>query len=107
MNLDQYDQGLHDRLFKAIDENEDGHLSRAELKALVVGIRLEEINIHENDAVEKLLKDFDTSHDQQIELSEFIAGVTKWLTEARGSKAPSAEAGPDTVKYLNDLHEVC
>ncbi|XP_004251882.1 sodium/calcium exchanger NCL [Solanum lycopersicum] len=94
-----------EKLFNAIDENEDGHLSRTELKALVVGIRLEEINLHENDAVEKLMKDFDTSHDHQVEMSEFIAGVTKWLTEARGSEAPSPEAGPDTMKYLDDLHE--
>lgn len=98
---------MHDRLFKAIDENEDGYLSRAELKALVVGIRLEEINLHENDAIEKLMKDFDTSHDHRVEMSEFIAGVTKWLTEARGSEASSPEAGPDTMKYLDDLHEVC
>lgn len=53
------------------------------------------------------MKDFDTSHDQRIEKSEFIAGVAKWLNEARGSKAPSIEAGPDTMKYLADMHEVC
>lgn len=97
---------MHDRLFKAIDDNGDRYLSRAELKALVVGIHLEEINLHEDDAVEKLMKDFDTSHDQLVELSEFIAGITKWLTEARGFKAASPEAGPDTLKYLGDLHEV-
>uniref|UniRef100_A0A0V0IP99 Putative sodium/calcium exchanger family protein-like n=1 Tax=Solanum chacoense TaxID=4108 RepID=A0A0V0IP99_SOLCH len=94
-----------EKLFKAIDENEDGYLSRTELKALVVGIRLEEINLHENDAIEKLMKDFDTSHDHLVEMSEFIAGVTKWLTEARGSETSSPEAGPDTMKYLDDLHE--
>lgn len=95
------------RLFKAIDENEDGCLSRSELRALVVGLRLEEVNLNENDAVEKLMKNFDTSHDQRVELSEFIAGVSKWLNEARGSNAPSPETGAGTVKYLGDLHEVC
>ncbi|XP_060209295.1 sodium/calcium exchanger NCL-like [Lycium barbarum] len=94
-----------EKLFEAIDENDDGYLSRGELKALVVGMRLEEINLNECDAVEKLMKDFDTSHDQRVELSEFIAGVSKWLNEARGSKVPSPEAGPDTMKYLGDLHE--
>ncbi|CAN4075569.1 unnamed protein product [Withania somnifera] len=94
-----------EKLFKAIDENEDGYLSRSELRALVVGIRLEEINLNENDAVEKLMKDFDTSHDQLVELSEFIAGVSKWFNEARGSNAPPHETGAGTVKYLGDLLE--
>ncbi|XP_060209294.1 sodium/calcium exchanger NCL-like [Lycium barbarum] len=95
-----------EKLFKAIDEDDDGYLSHSELRALVVGIRLDEINQIEKDAVEKLMKDFDTSHDNQIELSEFTAGVAKWLNEARGSKAPSLETGPsDTMKCLTDLHE--
>ncbi|KAK4379893.1 hypothetical protein RND71_001755 [Anisodus tanguticus] len=42
----------------------------------------------------------------KVELSEFTAGVSKWLNEAMDSKAPSPEVGPsDTMKYLTDLQE--
>ncbi|OIT00325.1 PREDICTED: uncharacterized protein LOC109228864 [Nicotiana attenuata] len=94
-----------EKLFNAIDENGDGYLSHSELRALVVGISLEEINLDENDAIAKVLKDFDTSSDEKLDLKEFIAGVEKWLYEARSSNGSSREAGPDTMKYLDDFHE--
>ncbi|XP_009604315.1 sodium/calcium exchanger NCL-like [Nicotiana tomentosiformis] len=94
-----------EKLFNSIDENGDGYLSHSELRALVVGISLEEINLDENDAIAKVLKDFDTSSDEKLDLKEFIAGVEKWLYEARSSNGSSREAGPDTMKYLDDFHE--
>ncbi|MCD9560368.1 hypothetical protein HAX54_018992 [Datura stramonium] len=94
-----------EKLFHAIDENGDERLSHAELRALVVGIRLEEINLEENDAIAKVLKDFDTSCDDQVDLTEFIAGVEKWLYEVRSSNGSSNVAGPNTIKYLDDFHE--
>ncbi|XP_059284032.1 sodium/calcium exchanger NCL-like [Lycium ferocissimum] len=93
-----------EKLFNAIDENGDGHLSHSELRALVVGLRLEEINLDENDAVAKVLKDFDTSCDEQVDIKEFTSGVEKWLYEAKSSIG-SVEAGPNTMKYLDDFHE--
>lgn len=93
-------------MFNSIDENGDGHLSHAELKALVVGMRLEEINLDENDAVAKVMKDFDKSCDDKVDLHEFIAGVEKWLYEARGSNGSSPGAGANTIKYIDDFHEV-
>ncbi|PHU12664.1 hypothetical protein BC332_19594 [Capsicum chinense] len=94
-----------EKLFNSIDENGDGHLSHAELKALVVGMRLEEINLDENDAVAKVMKDFDKSCDDKVDLHEFIAGVEKWLYEARGSNGSSPGAGANTIKYIDDFHE--
>ncbi|KAL6999585.1 tRNA (cytosine-5-)-methyltransferase ncl1 [Sarracenia purpurea var. burkii] len=75
------------RLFRAIDGNSDGYISFDELKALIVGIRFDEINLDENDAAYKVMTDFDTSSDQKIQLSEFIAGISKWLEEAKRSGA--------------------
>ncbi|PIN16031.1 hypothetical protein CDL12_11327 [Handroanthus impetiginosus] len=89
------------KLFKTIDENGDGYLSHAELKALVVGIRFDEINLDHNDAVEKVVKDFDTSQDLRVDENEFIDGVVRWLEEARGTKA-SNHAG--SMKYIDDYH---
>ncbi|KAL3638515.1 hypothetical protein CASFOL_017886 [Castilleja foliolosa] len=88
------------KLFKAIDENGDGYLSHSELRALIVGIQFNEINLDENDAVEKVLKDFDISLDSQVDLPEFINGVGRWLEEAKG-RASNASG---SMKYIDEYH---
>ncbi|KAL2496455.1 sodium/calcium exchanger family protein/calcium-binding EF hand family protein [Forsythia ovata] len=92
------------KLFKAIDENDDGFLSRTELRALIVGIQFNEINLDESDAVEKVIRDFDKTLDSQIDFDEFTTGIGRWLEEARGAKVQK-HAGPDTMKYLDNFHE--
>lgn len=69
-------------------------------------MRLYEINLSEDDAVDKVMKDFDTSKNNEIEFSEFVAGLSKWLLEAKGSKIDAHLAGPDTLKYIHDYYEV-
>ncbi|KAL8032049.1 hypothetical protein ABFX02_13G068500 [Erythranthe guttata] len=91
------------KLFKAIDENDDGFLSQAELRALIVGIQFNEINMDEDDALAKVIKDFDTSLDSQVDLNEFIAGIGKWLEEAKGARGGSNQAG--SMKYIDDYHK--
>lgn len=61
----------------------------------------------EDDAVNKVMKDFDTSSDTHVDFQEFVNGIGKWLDEARSSKVDSLEAGPETFKYLTHFHEVC
>ncbi|KAB5521287.1 hypothetical protein DKX38_025606 [Salix brachista] len=100
------DEGVIQKLFHTIDENGDGFLSPAELKALVIGIRFEEIDFDKDDAVSKLIKDFDKSSDNHIDMGEFIGGIKKWLDEAMGVGAGSPNPGPRTHKYINDFHEV-
>ena len=85
------------RLFDVIDLDKDKFLSSSELRALIVGIRFEEINFDQDDAVDKVMKDFDKSGDDRIQFSEFMGGVEKWLEEAKRDKASS----PD------QFHEVC
>ena len=51
------------------------------------------------------MKDFDTSRDSLISFDEFSYGISRWLDEAKGSRA--SQAGPGTMKYLEDFHEVC
>lgn len=89
-------------MFKAIDENGDGHLEHSELRALIVGIQFNEMNLDSNDAVEKVMKDFDSSNDVKVDLQEFIAGVERWLAEARGGNSHH----PDSMKYIDDFHRV-
>ena len=85
-----------------IDENGDGRLSPTELRALVLGIRFEEIDMDIEDAVEKVLKDFDTSCDSFIDIDEFVRGISKWLNEARRSAEKQG-----TLIPLHHFHEVC
>lgn len=96
-----------DRLFHSIDADGDQHISFAELNALIIGIQFDEINLDQAEATEKLMKDFDTSLDRKIQLSEFIEGVSRWIGEAKRSGDSSNNAGPNTVKYLDNFHQVC
>nr|GMC55578.1 sodium/calcium exchanger NCL-like [Ipomoea batatas] len=88
-------------IFNTIDCNGDGKLSHSELKAYLLGVSVNETNLDENEATEKLMKDFDTSNNQEIEFDEFVAGVDKWLDEVQGSR--STVLG--TLEHLNDVHE--
>ena len=95
----------HYRLFSAIDEDNNGKLSASELKALIVGIRFDEIDFDRDDAVKKVMKDFDTSQDNSIDLEEFINGISKWVIEAKRSGAASVD-GSRTLKFFNNFHLV-
>ncbi|CAA0816022.1 sodium/calcium exchanger family protein / calcium-binding EF hand family protein [Striga hermonthica] len=90
------------KLFKAIDENDDGYLSYSELRALIVGIQFNEINLDEDDAVEKVMRDFDNSRDSKVDLREFINGIGRWLEEAkRGRGSHSGHS----MKYIDEYHQ--
>ncbi|XP_022773820.1 sodium/calcium exchanger NCL-like [Durio zibethinus] len=89
-----------ERLFMMIDENGDGRLSPAELRALVLGIRFEEIDMDIEDAVEKVMKEFDTSCDSFIDLDEFVRGISKWLIEAKRSAVKQGK-----LIHLHHFHE--
>lgn len=90
------------RLFNTIDKNDDQHLSRSELRALIVGIHFNEIDLDENDVVDKVMKEFDTTHDSKVSLGEFIDGVERWLQKAKGAKVSKhADLG-----YIDYFHEV-
>ncbi|KAL0399445.1 UNVERIFIED_CONTAM: Sodium/calcium exchanger NCL [Sesamum radiatum] len=89
-----------EKLFKAIDENEDGYLSHSELRALILGIQFNEINLDQDDAVEKVMKDFDITLDSRVDIREFIDGVGRWLQVAKS--AASNHAG--SMKYIDEFH---
>ncbi|XP_039170135.1 sodium/calcium exchanger NCL [Eucalyptus grandis] len=71
-----------DQLFETIDTDDDKKLTCSELQAFAVGIRFEEIDLEESDAVDKIMAAFDTSGDNCISQDEFRKGIKKWLDEA-------------------------
>ncbi|KAJ0863037.1 putative flagellar calcium-binding protein calflagin [Helianthus annuus] len=92
------------KLFNSVDVNGDGHLSQVELRSLVVGMQLN-INLNEDDTIYKVMKEFDTSGDDEVDFEEFITGIGNWLEEARLTKTHSPIAGPDTTNYIHDYYE--
>ncbi|KAI4366060.1 hypothetical protein MLD38_021983 [Melastoma candidum] len=92
------------KLFKTIDENGDGLLSVGELKAFIVGVRFEEIDLDESDAVNKIMKDFDTSNDYHLDEHEFVGGITRWLDKAVRSGEGASVRNLGTMKFLDNAH---
>jgi len=93
-------------LFQTIDENQDDNLTHNELRALVIGIQFEEIDLDHDDAVKRIMDDFDTSGNERVDREEFVNGVSRWLQRAQRARVASGDAGPHTMKFLSDFHTV-
>lgn len=79
------------------------------MKALIVGIQFHEIDFDSDDAVAKVMKDFDLDSDGRVTVHEFTEGIIRWLKEAmqaKGIRATQPDAGPQTMKFLSDFHIV-
>ncbi|KAG2372009.1 Sodium/calcium exchanger [Vigna angularis] len=98
------DKEVIEKLFRTIDEDQDGSLTHSELKALVVGIQFEEIDLDHDDAVKRIMNDFDTSGNELVDEVEFVNGVSRWLQRAQRARVASGDAGPHTMKFLSDFH---
>ncbi|KAG6689197.1 hypothetical protein I3843_11G160100 [Carya illinoinensis] len=93
------------KLFYVVDTNGDGNISYSELKALIVGIRFEEIELKRENPVDKLMRDFDTSLDGQIDETEFVNCISKWLKRATRIRTASSGHGSHTLRFLNAFHQ--
>ncbi|KAF5478600.1 hypothetical protein F2P56_005143 [Juglans regia] len=93
------------KLFSVVDIDGDGKISYSELRALVVGIRFEESKLNQNEAVDKLMRDFDTSQDSFIDETEFVNGTSKWLRRATRIRTASGDPGAPTLTILNAFHQ--
>ncbi|XP_075669433.1 sodium/calcium exchanger NCL-like [Castanea sativa] len=80
-----------EKLFTATDTDRDKEISDIELRALIVGIQFEEISdLDFDDAVDKIMKDFDTSRNNKIDKREFVDGISKWLNKIKRVAACNA-----------------
>ncbi|KAM1350997.1 hypothetical protein ACFXTH_004819 [Malus domestica] len=66
-------------LFHRVDKNHNTYISADELKALILGIQIEEIGLDDDDYAEEVMKQFDLSGDAQITETEFVNGISKWI----------------------------
>ncbi|KAK1325717.1 hypothetical protein QJS10_CPA01g02095 [Acorus calamus] len=89
------------KLYTTIDVDGNGVVSVAELRALIIGFQLDEIDLDENDAMGRIMEEFDTNRDNSIQEEEFIDGISRWLKEAK-HVVPSS--GTDSGKIINDFH---
>ncbi|MQL78492.1 hypothetical protein Taro_010901 [Colocasia esculenta] len=89
------------KLFQRIDADNNGEISHAELKALIIGIQFDDIDLDSDDAVEKVMNDFDTSRNNRIDEDEFQRGISRWLAEAKRTVATS---GPYSKRFHHDFH---
>ncbi|KAJ6793694.1 uncharacterized protein M6B38_130730 [Iris pallida] len=89
------------KLYQKIDVDKDNLVTISELTAFIIGIQFGEIDLDTDDAVLKIMEDFDTSRNDIIEESEFINGIIKWLKEAKRSVGNS---GSYSKKFINDFH---
>ncbi|KAH7658100.1 EF-hand-containing protein [Dioscorea alata] len=89
------------KLFHKLDLDKNNIISRNELRALIIGIQFDEIDLDKDDAVDKVMDDFDTSRNDLIEEGEFIQGISKWLLEAKHTVGYS---GVFSQRFIHDFH---
>ncbi|CAD5186067.1 unnamed protein product [Musa acuminata subsp. malaccensis] len=85
------------KLFHKVDLDKNQSISRSELRALIIGLKMGEIDLDKDGAVDKVMNEFDTSRDDNIQEEEFIEGISKWIDEAYRSVAFSGS-------YSQKLH---
>ncbi|KAL5729966.1 hypothetical protein ACHQM5_002853 [Ranunculus cassubicifolius] len=91
------------KLFKAIDLDDSGHLSKQELRALIIGINFEKIDFDHDDAAREIMADFDISRDDYVDENEFVIGISKWLNEAK--RSTKHKSGSSTLKIIHGFHQ--
>ncbi|KAM3748293.1 hypothetical protein ACB098_05G097500 [Castanea mollissima] len=85
-------------LFHKIDKNNNNHISPNELRALILGIQIEEVGLNEDDYEAMVMEEFDIPGDSHITETEFIKGLSKWINKAQH---PANNQGHDKPKFSN------
>ncbi|KAG6419217.1 hypothetical protein SASPL_121433 [Salvia splendens] len=104
----QFRLGVVCSLFNQIDKDRSTSVSAAELRVLLLGVRLDEDDLSTDRDVENVLESFDTTGDGRINQEEFIAGMTKLLDDLaeerrnriKGSRATNSQASDPSQQGL-------
>ncbi|WCJ27143.1 sodium/calcium exchanger family protein / calcium-binding EF hand family protein [Euphorbia peplus] len=100
-------------LFRKVDQNDSKEITAAELRALVVGMQVQEFGLNADDFVSKLLTELDKSADSTISETEFNEGISRLLSDsnvsgsnqARQTKKKSAATSTNSQGNTEDLQQ--
>ena len=103
--FDEFFVGYYDRLFSDVDKDSNEKISYSELEALIGGIHFQEIEVNHDDAINRLMDDFDTSLNNEIEEGEFVNGICRWLYKI--NRTVDCDPEPYSFnKIFDDFHQV-
>ncbi|XP_017222088.1 sodium/calcium exchanger NCL1-like [Daucus carota subsp. sativus] len=71
------------QIFQGIDHNNDHVISPAELRTLIIGIKLEDDGFVRGDYADKVREAFDINNDTNINEDEFVNGLSQFLLDAQ------------------------
>lgn len=97
----QPDQDVLKSVFEKLDNDNDGYLTKKELRGLLYGLDLQG-QISSTDAVNKVMADFDSSRDEKLSLDEFKVGMSSWLRIATSSVGHS-KSNNYSQKFISDF----
>lgn len=92
------------RIFRGIDNNGDQYISPAELRVLIIGIKLEDDGFVRGNYADKVREAFDVNGDTNINEDEFVAGLSKYLLDAQQPVNQNVLQVPNTVSLNLHLH---
>lgn len=90
-----------------IGNDSDQQLSASELRALIIGIQIKDKDSDIDDAVGKVMIDFDACGDAKINMDAFIRGMSKFYGKAKHSAVCSSDTDFQARIIIDDFNMVC
>ncbi|BBM97136.1 hypothetical protein MPTK1_1g03300 [Marchantia polymorpha subsp. ruderalis] len=104
------------RLFDQFDVNNDRHLSREEVRGLIVGLGIESGLVPNEEVVKDWMKELDINENGKMSQEEFVTGMKKWIASfnlprekpkrvVKASEPSSAETETPHLFFHNQREE--
>ncbi|KAF2303957.1 hypothetical protein GH714_025149 [Hevea brasiliensis] len=91
------------RTFRKIDKDNDDHISKAELKEFLANMKSEYLELHDESAINELMKHFDQDSNHKITEDEFHSGCEKFVCHAKKMVADKIDC---SKQYLPRIHQM-
>ncbi|KAJ9168755.1 hypothetical protein P3X46_020247 [Hevea brasiliensis] len=91
------------RTFQKIDKDNDDHISKAELKEFLANMKSEYLELHDESAINELMKHFDQDSNHKITEDEFHSGCEKFVCHAKKMVADKIDC---SKQYLPRIHQM-